>query len=260
MAFANSKMSVVVLNEGLEDIADNVFNGCTNIREITVPSATLVGGDAFAGCTRLQKIVFKGKSLHDLADVENTFWPFGLTTAQQALVETFDDRIVDGNGNIIRADRTCKSGATWNWYISGTNRMIGTKTDSYYINEEETQKYVLQYSDSPLGWTCSIYTKSGDDWVLQNSEHITSVTNPNYLCFSTLSTDMAWLQSSEDEILATQNWVEGKNYLTSVPNTYKTYAETVSSLSNDGYATETYVDSIVGDINTILDTINGEVI
>lgn len=85
--------------------------------------------------------MFKGKSLHDLTD--NPMWPFGLTTAQQALVEVFNDRIVDGNGNIIRADRTCKSGATWNWYVSGTNRMIGTKTDSYYINEEETQKYVL---------------------------------------------------------------------------------------------------------------------
>ncbi len=396
-AFRQSKISNVTLNEGLEYISNYAFQSCTNLTEITIPSTAYVDGTVFVGCTSLQKIVFKGKSLRDLT--EDPAWPYGLTTAQQTLVETFNDRIVDGNGNIIRADRTCKSGATWNWYISGTNRMIGTKTDSYYINEEETQKYVLQYSDSPFGWTCSIYTKSGDDWVLQNSEHITNVTNLNYLCFSTIATDMAWLQSSEDEILATQNWVtsnytnssdltsllaakrdltdmdvrgapsgqgswftvdgirydydaedniwrngstqiwhldniyyisgpdidalfellsdftaivdgrtiigyvdtlatenwvegknylsaipntyktyndtlsslssdgyatqnwvEGKNYLTSVPNMYKTYSETVSSLSNDGYATETYVDSIVGDINTVLDTINGEVI
>lgn len=61
-------------------------------------------------------------------------------------------------------------------------------------------------------------------------------------------------------VLATDSWVTEQNYLTSIPSTYKTYSETVSSLSSDGYATETYVDSIVGDINTVLDAINGEVI
>lgn len=39
---------------------------------------------------------------------------------------------------------------------------------------------------------------------------------------------------------ATQDWVEGHNYLTSIPSTYKTYQETVTSLSSDGYATTTY--------------------
>lgn len=34
-----------------------------------------------------------------------------------------------------------------------------------------------------------------------------------------------------------------------------------SELTNDsGFATETYVNGIVGDINSVLDTINGEVI
>ena len=40
---------------------------------------------------------------------------------------------------------------------------------------------------------------------------------------------------------ASKEWVEGQGYLSSIPNTYKTYADTVSSLSGDGYATQTWV-------------------
>lgn len=35
---------------------------------------------------------------------------------------------------------------------------------------------------------------------------------------------------------ASKEWVEGQGYLTSIPNTYKTYSDTISSLSGDGYA------------------------
>jgi hypothetical protein len=39
---------------------------------------------------------------------------------------------------------------------------------------------------------------------------------------------------------ASQEWVKDQNYLSSIPETYKTYNDTLSSLSSDGYATTTY--------------------
>jgi hypothetical protein len=50
---------------------------------------------------------------------------------------------------------------------------------------------------------------------------------------------------------ASQEWVKDQNYLSSVPSTYKTYQETVSSLSNDGYATTTYAVKNDGEVAKI---------
>ena len=66
---------------------------------------------------------------------------------------------------------------------------------------------------------------------------------------------------------ATESWVEGKgyitedelnakNYLTSIPSEYVTESE----LTTKGYATESYVSGLIGDINSVLDQINGEVV
>ena len=73
---------------------------------------------------------------------------------------------------------------------------------------------------------------------------------------------------------ATQAWVESKGYLNAVPDVYvqreelSTYVTTtalegygyITSAALDGYATTVYVDDKIGEINTALDTINGEVI
>ena len=51
---------------------------------------------------------------------------------------------------------------------------------------------------------------------------------------------------------ASQEWVEDQNYLSSVPDTYKTYNDTLSSLSSDGYATTIYaVHNLSGVANAI---------
>ena len=55
---------------------------------------------------------------------------------------------------------------------------------------------------------------------------------------------------------ATESWVDGKGYLTEIPSEYVTDAE----LTNKGYATESYVIGLLGDIDTVLDQINGEVV
>ena len=56
--------------------------------------------------------------------------------------------------------------------------------------------------------------------------------------------------------LITEEELAEKNFLTSIPEEYITNEE----LSGKGYATETYVTNLVGDISSLLDTINGEVI
>ena len=53
---------------------------------------------------------------------------------------------------------------------------------------------------------------------------------------------------------ASQEWVKEQNYLSSVPSTYKTYQETVSLLSNDGYALSIDVDTLISSISTDLST------
>ena len=51
---------------------------------------------------------------------------------------------------------------------------------------------------------------------------------------------------------ATQEWVKEQNYLSSVPDTYKTYNDILSSLSSDGYATTTYaIHNLSGVANAI---------
>lgn len=113
--------------------------------------------------------------------------------------------------------------------------MSGTKTDSYYI--EGSQKNTLVFANG--NWTYTIYTKSGDEWVVQNQESQVGQESATQLYFSTLYMLLDWELNIQDEILATEEWVEGQGYLSSIPNTYKTYSDTISSLSNDGYVTTT---------------------
>lgn len=81
--------------------------------------------------------------------------------------------------------------------------------------------------------------------------------------------------SALNEEYATKDWVENKGYLTSIPAEYITEAElnakkyltsipseyvTDAELTNKGFATEAYVSGLIGDIDSVLDQINGEVV
>ena len=64
---------------------------------------------------------------------------------------------------------------------------------------------------------------------------------------------------------ATQTWVGEQGFLTAVPDEYITETELtekgyITNTALDGYATTVYVDDKIGEINTALDAINGEVI
>lgn len=78
----------------------------------------------------------------------------------------------------------------------------------------------------------------------------------NYYTKSEVDTKIAEIPTPDFTGYATESWVDAKGYLTEIPSEYVTDAE----LTNKGYATESYVIGLVGDINTVLDQINGEVV
>lgn len=77
--------------------------------------------------------------------------------------------------------------------------------------------------------------------------------------------DLGYITSTALNGYATQNWVGKQGFLTAVPDEYITETELtekgyITSTALDGYATTAYVDGKIGEINTALDTINGEVV
>ena len=64
--------------------------------------------------------------------------------------------------------------------------------------------------------------------------------------------------------MATQTWVQGQGYLTEVPSDYVTNSELTEGLAGKqdkgDYATKEELNTKIGDIDIILDSINGEVI
>lgn len=94
-----------------------------------------------------------------------------------------------------------------------------------------------------VGYTSVIASQA---WV-EGNDYATRlwVSNQQYLTNVpvTYKTYTETVFSLSEDGYATKSWVEDKNYLLSVPNTYKTYNDTVSSLSNDGYATQSWVSN-----------------
>lgn len=87
-----------------------------------------IADEVFTDCTNLTKIVFLGKSLDDVKDDGN--YPFGLTPEQEALIETFNDRIADGSGNVIKADRTTIRAGESQWDVLATSGDIDAAISS----------------------------------------------------------------------------------------------------------------------------------
>ena len=49
-------LNTIVLPNNLSIISDSVFEGCTRLKSVTIPSAETIGSKAFAGCTNLYTI------------------------------------------------------------------------------------------------------------------------------------------------------------------------------------------------------------
>lgn len=52
----------VVIADGVTEIADRAFYGCSSIKSVVIPgSVTKIGRYAFSGCKSLTNITYKGK-------------------------------------------------------------------------------------------------------------------------------------------------------------------------------------------------------
>jgi hypothetical protein len=52
----------VILGEGLEEIGEGVFRGCSSLREMLIPHAVkAIMGDAFCGCSELSAVKRRAK-------------------------------------------------------------------------------------------------------------------------------------------------------------------------------------------------------
>ena len=56
-AFADSGITVAILPEGIEELADSVFAGCTKLETVSFPdSLVVIGASAFNGCVALEMV------------------------------------------------------------------------------------------------------------------------------------------------------------------------------------------------------------
>ena len=57
-------MKSVTIGDNVEEIGDNAFGKCTNLKKVTIPSnVKKIGKGAFSGCKKLKKITIKTDSL-----------------------------------------------------------------------------------------------------------------------------------------------------------------------------------------------------
>lgn len=68
-AFSSSDISTIEIPEGVTDIADFAFYGCTRLQSISLPSTLRnIGKGAFAGCTALKGIDLSGTQVTEIPD------------------------------------------------------------------------------------------------------------------------------------------------------------------------------------------------
>ncbi len=61
--YSRSKIKEIVLEEGIKNISEDAFSGCTSITSIIIPnSVKIIGDSAFYGCTSLASVIFEDNS------------------------------------------------------------------------------------------------------------------------------------------------------------------------------------------------------
>ena len=61
----NTEIEEVVIGEGITNISNLAFRGCSNLKKVTLPSTLkYIGNSAFKGCTSLEKVVIPEGCIH----------------------------------------------------------------------------------------------------------------------------------------------------------------------------------------------------
>ena len=138
----------------------------------------------------------------------------------------------------------------------------GIEEDAMYLvpitpdeQDNNFKEYIYVNGNWELLGKIAVHVDLTDYYTKTETNNLLDTKNPLIDSTHKLSSDLV------DDTNATNKFFSGNyNDLTNKP-TIPTVPTNVSAFTNDAnYTTKTYVDGLVGDINTALDTINGEVI
>lgn len=88
-AFRNCNLTNIVVGNGITNINSTVFWENKNLLNLTIGNnVSNIEKDAFYGCTKLEQVIFKGKSISTITNMSN--YPWSINTNKASIIGTLD--------------------------------------------------------------------------------------------------------------------------------------------------------------------------